>query len=146
MSKDDKEPLVNVKREKYQKVRAASGATSLNNGDEIAIALAGLTTEEVYEIANKLIPDNDFSTRYKKLNPGMQRMNIGNRLRGWVHQDEKNVASFERAVKPFAKAAADRVKAAEKAKADAAKERAAKADRAAAKAEAAKKATKKKAA
>jgi colicin import membrane protein len=151
----EKEPLVNVKREKYVKTKAASGASSLSNGDEVATALAGLTIEEVYEVANKLIADNDFSTRYKKLNPGMQRMNIGNRLRGFCHKDEKNMESFNRIIKPFVKAAADRIKAAEKAKADAAKERAdaaaakakAKADAKAAKAKAApKKSAKKKAA
>lgn len=127
MSTDKKEPLVNVKRDKYHKTRAASGSVSLNNGDEVATALEGLTLEEIFEVASKLIPDNDFTTRYKKLNPGMQRMNVGNRLRGWVRKDEKNLAAFNKAIKPFAKAAEDRIKAAEKAKADAAKARAEKA-------------------
>ena len=122
--KKDNEPLVGVDRAKYTKARAASGSSSLNNGDQVAKALEGLSLDEVQGVANKLIADNDFATRYKKLNPGMQRMNIGNRLRGFCRQDDKNSAAFDKAVKPFATAAATRAKAAAKAKADAAAARA----------------------
>ena len=139
-AKDKAEPLVNLKRENYTKTRTASGTASLNNGDQVATALDGLTMDEVFQVADKLIPDNDFKTRYKKLNPGMQRMNIGNRLRGFCRADDKNSASFDRVVKPFAKAAADRAKAAEKAKADRAK---AAADKKAAKAKSKKTSAKK---
>ncbi len=125
MTDQENQPLVNVKRDGYQKSKTASGSSSLNNGDEVAVALEGLTNEEVFQLADQIIPDNDFTDRYSKLNPGMQRMNIGNRLRGFRRADEKNAALFDRKAKPFTKAAETRAKGEAKAKEAAAKEAAA---------------------
>ena len=124
MSKKDQksEPLVNVKREAYQKTRAASGATSLHNGDNVAEALEGMTNDEIFQVAGKLF-DEDLGKRYSNLNPGMQRMNIGNRLRGFCRKGDDEQAKFNKAVGPVRKAADKRIKAEEKAKADAKKER-----------------------
>lgn len=55
-----------------------------NNGDEIAQRLTSMTLDEVYELASELtrIEVSWFQTAYGHLNPGMQRMNLGNRIRG----------------------------------------------------------------
>ena len=133
MTTEKNESLVNVDKAKYAKTKAASGSASLHNGDAVAMTLAGLTLAETLEIADKVMPDNDFKTRYSKLNPGMQRMNIGNRLRGHCRADSKNQTAFEKAAKPIRKAADARIKAEAKAKEDKAKAaEKAKADKAAA--------------
>lgn len=105
---------IRVDKDKYNKSRTASGTKSLNNGDEVAVALEGLTLGETQDVADAFIGDNDFRTRYSKLNPGMQRMNIGNRLRGAVSKatvtDDKGnvttdgVAKFNKAAGPIIKA------------------------------------------
>ncbi len=105
---------IRVDRTKYQASRSAAGGKSLNNGDVVALALDGLTLEEVQSLADKLIKDNDFADRYAKLNVGMQRMNIGNRLRGWINKDEANPAKFDKAADPITKAAAKRQDTAQK--------------------------------
>ena len=109
---------IRVDKDKYQKARTASGTKSLNNGDEVAVALEGLTLGECQDLADSFIGDNDFRTRYAKLNPGMQRMNIGNRIRGAVSKatvtNDKGevttdgVAKFNKAAKPFITAAKTR--------------------------------------
>lgn len=79
-----KEPIVKINREKYVVSRTASGSKSLSNGDEIATLLEGISIDALHDIADKAFADNDYRTRYAKLNKGMQRMNLGNRLRGWA--------------------------------------------------------------
>lgn len=67
----------------YEKVKNASGHTSYDNGDDIATKLRGKTIDEVYAFASKQLkePEKDLRAKYKHLNPGMQRMSLGNRLR-----------------------------------------------------------------
>lgn len=67
----------------YEKVKNASGHTSYDNGDDVATKLRGKTLDEVYAHAAKALkePEKDLRTKYKHLNPGMQRMSLGNRLR-----------------------------------------------------------------
>lgn len=67
----------------YEKVKNASGHTSYDNGDDVATKLRGKTLDEVYVYAAKQLkePEKDLRTKYKHLNPGMQRMSLGNRLR-----------------------------------------------------------------
>lgn len=68
----------------YAKVKSASGNASLDNGDEVAKKLRGAELDDVYKAAAKLLkePVPALKARYKHLNPGMQRMNLGNRMRG----------------------------------------------------------------
>lgn len=68
----------------YQQVKSASGNASLDNGDEVAKRLRGMELDDVYSFASKVLkePAKALRERYKKLNPGMQRMNLGNRIRG----------------------------------------------------------------
>jgi hypothetical protein len=67
----------------YEKVKNASGHTSYDNGDDVATKLRGKTLDEVYAHAAKSLkePEKDLRAKYKHLNPGMQRMSLGNRLR-----------------------------------------------------------------
>jgi hypothetical protein len=71
----------------YEKVKNASGHTSYDNGDEVATKLRGKTLDEVYAQAAKMLkePEKDLRAKYKNLNPGMQRMSLGNRMRKIVN-------------------------------------------------------------
>jgi hypothetical protein len=75
-----------VDKEKYVPGVSGSGKRTLNNGDPIASALNGMVLEEVEQLAQKLkVEYGD----YTHLNVGMQRMNIGNRIRGAINKLEK---------------------------------------------------------
>jgi hypothetical protein len=67
----------------YQKAKAPGGGTSYNNGDEVAQKLAGKDLDGVYSVAAKTLKteEKDLRARFKHLNPGMQRMNLGNMMR-----------------------------------------------------------------
>ncbi len=111
----------------YHKTRAASGATSLNNGDPVANALAGISLEDTYAIANKLLPviEGGFEKKYEHLNGGMQRMVLGNRIRAAVNgEGGPSIGDLTRLTDPLqavAKKNADKV-AKDKAAAKATKE------------------------
>lgn len=68
----------------YSVVKSAEGNSSLDCGDELATKLRGSELDEVYGKAAKVLGESERSLRakYKHLNPGMQRMNLGNRMRG----------------------------------------------------------------
>lgn len=83
-NQEENKTEVKINREKYVATRTATGHKSLSNGDEVATMIQGLTVGMLYEVADKAFKENDFRERYAKLNAGMQRMNLGNRLRGWV--------------------------------------------------------------
>lgn len=69
---------------RYTKVKSAKGRASQICGDGVSTMLAGKELEEVYEIvAEEMgLGIDDLYARYDHLNPGSQRMAIGNRLRG----------------------------------------------------------------
>lgn len=68
---------------KHDDVRTESGRKSFDTGDSIATKLRGKTLEEVYAIAAKGLGESikDLAAKYSHLNPGQQRMCLGNRLR-----------------------------------------------------------------
>lgn len=78
----DKEHKVDLTR--YHTVISASGNSSLDNGDDVASTLRGKSLDEVYAIAAKAtgMPQTQLRSNYGHLNPGMQRMNLGNKVRG----------------------------------------------------------------
>ena len=153
---------------KYQTGRSASGAKTMHSGDEVAQLLEGLTLEEVKDIAINLIGDTDLETKYDRLNAGQQRMNLGNRIRGFVNKVNKEIEKAEaknaslgddekpvkvpaspmdklnKVASKHVKAKEKRIKDAEEAKAKAEAEREAKAKEKAEKAAAKKKAKKEK--
>jgi hypothetical protein len=63
--------------------KTAGGNVSVNNGDAIAASLIGKDLDAVYAAAAKTLKEDekDLRAKYKHLNPGMQRMNLGNRMR-----------------------------------------------------------------
>ena len=131
---------IEIETNNYVKGKGPSGGTTFHNGDAVATNLAGLSLEAVYSVASQALstPVEDLQAKYRHLNPGQQRMNLGNRLRGLVQKVDKANAANEEAgpsgaemladiAKPFLEAAAAEKarKEAEKAEAKAAKEAAA---------------------
>lgn len=60
-----------------------AGNATMDNGDAVAKRLRGAALEDVYEEAAKVLGESvsALQAKYKHLNPGMQRMNLGNRMR-----------------------------------------------------------------
>lgn len=97
------EPLVNIKRENYVTARTASGGKSLHNDDAVAQGLQGLNIDELYDIAGKFLvfplkvkgaaveSIGDLGKVYADLNVGMQRMNLGNRIRSRVTKIDTDI-------------------------------------------------------
>lgn len=75
----------------YVDSRSASGSKTKHNGDPVATALAGATLEEVYDLTAEAteIEKAELQEKYKARNDGMQRMILGNRLRGIVNKMNK---------------------------------------------------------
>ena len=69
---------------RHADVKTASGAASIDNGDEVAEMLRGMDLDATYAKASKVLelPEADLRAKYAHLNLGMQRMNLGNRIRG----------------------------------------------------------------
>jgi hypothetical protein len=77
----------------YQKVTTAAGHSSLDSGDAVAIALRGATLDQVFKLTARALHKSgraeggvraieaDLRKRYGKLNAGLARMSLGNRLR-----------------------------------------------------------------
>lgn len=69
--------------------KTAGGHVSVDNDDKVAKKLRGMTLDAVYAEAAKVVEDKDgnkltvkaLKEKYKHLNVGMQRMNLGNRIR-----------------------------------------------------------------
>jgi len=77
-------------RAKYQGCTSASGRKSLNNGDDVAHFLDGMTAVEVLQSAERILDfeDGELQERYAHLNIGAQRMNGGNLLRGAIKRQD----------------------------------------------------------
>lgn len=69
---------------RYTKCRAASGRSSLDNDDQVAQQLRGATLDHVYNVAARVLGVDEavLVAKYGHLNPGQQRMCLGNRIRG----------------------------------------------------------------
>lgn len=62
---------------------SAAGNATMDNGDALAKQLRGAELDEVYRQASAIlgVPQTELRAKYKHLNVGMQRMNLGNRMR-----------------------------------------------------------------
>ena len=91
MSNEESKVVVRPNTEAYAKGRSASGATTFHSGDAVASGLEGATLDEVYRVASKALGETQkaLHEKYDHLNPGMQRMNLGNRIRGAITAAEK---------------------------------------------------------
>ena len=83
-------------RAKLVKVTTAAGGKSLCNGDDIALQLQGKSLDEVYEIGAQFleVTVDALREKYSHLNPGQQRMNIGNRMRGLIKKRDREAAEL----------------------------------------------------
>ena len=63
--------------------KTAGGHVSIDNNDALAKKLRGADLDAVYKQAAKVLEETekDLRAKYKHLNAGMQRMNLGNRMR-----------------------------------------------------------------
>jgi len=70
----------------YQNVVVERGGVkvrSMDKGDEVAVLLRTMTLPDVYDYAAQVLGETmqDLVARFRHLNPGMQRMNLGNMIR-----------------------------------------------------------------
>lgn len=89
MAKEEtKEVRIKPDLEKYVNGVSGSGKRTKRADDPIAEALDGLTVDEVAGIASRMTdtPKKELIEKYAHLNVGMQRMNLGNRIRGAVNK------------------------------------------------------------
>lgn len=73
--------VVDADGKKTKKAKAV-----VDNGDSIAELLRGKALDAVYQLVAKRsgVAESDLRSRYSHLNVGMQRMNLGNKLRALV--------------------------------------------------------------
>ena len=65
-------------------------------GDEVAVALAGATLQSILALTVDL---GLYNPKWATLNPGQQRMNAGNRIRGWLKKNEEQESVFSKLVR-----------------------------------------------
>jgi hypothetical protein len=72
-------------------LKTVNGNPVVDSGDEIARAMRGKDLGQVYDAVSKRIGQSvqALKLKYGKLNPGQQRMNLGNRLRGFMNAKAK---------------------------------------------------------
>ena len=89
----------------YETYQAPNGSLSMDNGDEVALALRGSSPEAVMMAAEKLkeLEPGTLATRYVDRNPGAKRMNSGNIIRGCVKRGDVTPKQVIAALKAVSK-------------------------------------------
>lgn len=89
-------------------VKTPSGRKAIDNDDDFARELRGSSLSEVFRIASQATgqTQKDLRAKYEHLNPGMQRMNLGNLIRGARRGAEREKTKEEKAAAKAAKKAA----------------------------------------
>ena len=89
--KEEGKVQVKVDRSVYVAGKTAEGKKSLHNDDPVAQALNGVALGQLYKTAAKFLEQTakSLQEKYEHLNVGMQRMNLGNRIRGKIAQMDK---------------------------------------------------------
>ena len=89
----------------YETYQAPNGNLSMDNGDEVALALRGSSPEAVMRAAEKLkkLDPGTLATRYIDRNPGAKRMNSGNIIRGCVKRGDATAKQVVAALKAASK-------------------------------------------
>jgi hypothetical protein len=101
MAEEAKVVEVKPNLENYVDGVSGSGKKTKNCGDDVATLTNGFTLDELYSLASKMTdtPAKEYRDKYAKLNPGMQAMNLRNRIRGAVnkldaaHEQDKAVVA-----------------------------------------------------
>lgn len=80
-------------------VKTASGRKAIDIADPVAIQLRGADLADTYRAASEATGQTQKSLRerYEHLNPGMQRMNLGNLIRGAAAAAEREKAKAAKA-------------------------------------------------
>lgn len=80
---DDKLVPADLAKYTLHESKTANGRRHLDIADDTADKLREKTLDQTYTYAAKVLdePESDLRKRYKALNVGMQRMNLGNRVR-----------------------------------------------------------------
>jgi hypothetical protein len=75
----------------YTKAKSINGHATLHNGDAVAQQLAAMDLDGVYNHVAFMLDENInvLKVKYMHLNPGMVRMNLGNRLRAYYRKNGK---------------------------------------------------------
>ncbi len=89
----------------YETYQAPNGSLSMDNGDDVALALRGSSPEAVMAAAEKLkkLDPGTLATRYANRNQGAKRMNSGNIIRGCVKRGEATTKQVVAALKAASK-------------------------------------------
>lgn len=76
-------------RSGYEKAVSYTNGVTLDNGDQLAIALRGKSPAEVCLVADLVYNDMPGThwARYEHLNVGQKRMSAGNRIRGAIRKE-----------------------------------------------------------
>ena len=82
---------ISLPTDSMKRVKSASGGVSFHCGDAVATKLNGLPLERIKTVAASMGFPSD---KYDHLNPGQQRMNLGNLLRSAVRRDESLLPTF----------------------------------------------------
>ncbi len=103
VTKKLREPMAKVlsnHRKSYVNCKSYSGKPSLDNDDQLAQVLRGLTPEKVVQTAERIcgLEKGELATKYDKLNNGQKRMNAGNRIRGAVKREDVTFAEVKAAI------------------------------------------------
>jgi hypothetical protein len=74
----------------YVKATSYSGNHSLDNGDEVAALMRGMSPQEACALADKAFGEPEFHhwEKWQHLNPGSRRMNAGNRIRAAYRRED----------------------------------------------------------
>lgn len=95
MTTETAKPSIRPKLDKYQASITATGSKSKICGDDVSASLSGLTLDETLTVASAVTGTDaaELQGKYKHLNPGQQRMNLGNVVRGALrNKDEAKAA------------------------------------------------------
>lgn len=92
-------------KERYETTVGPNGNLTMDNGDEVAVALRGSSPELVMRAAEivKGLEHGELEVRYADRNPGARRMNAGNIIRGCVRRGEKTPKEVMAALKAASK-------------------------------------------
>lgn len=85
---DDDARLIKPDLARYNTTKNEAGATKIDIGDMVAEFLRDQTLDSTFHVASLMsgISVKDLHGKYIKLNNGMKRMNLGNRIRNFVKE------------------------------------------------------------
>jgi hypothetical protein len=103
--KRSKAEQLRLYKSRYESYQAANGSISMDNGDEVALALRGASPEAVMAAAEKLkgLEPGTLVARYAERNNGAKRMNAGNIIRGTLRAGTKTPKDVVSAIKTASK-------------------------------------------